>query len=75
MYWSSFYKKPHFFFRVGKDLGLMAENDSGTFSIWDYVVLVSMLIISAAVGVYYRFTGGRQKTTQVSNYIASECHL
>jgi hypothetical protein len=47
----------------------MGENDTGTFSIWDYVVLVAMLLISAGIGVYYRFTGGRQKTTEVSNYV------
>jgi hypothetical protein len=44
----------------------MAENDTATFDSWDYVVLGVMLVISAAIGVYYRFTGGRQKTTQVS---------
>lgn len=35
------------------------------FSIWDYVVLIVMLVISAAIGLYYRFTGGKQKTTKV----------
>jgi hypothetical protein len=44
----------------------MAENDTATFDTWDYVVLGAMLLISAAIGVYYRFSGGRQKTTQVS---------
>jgi hypothetical protein len=44
----------------------MAENDTGTFGAWDYVVLGVMLVISAGIGVYYRFTGGKQKTTQVS---------
>jgi predicted transporter len=44
----------------------MAENDKSTFDAWDYVVLGVMLLISAGIGVYYRFTGGRQKTTQVS---------
>lgn len=38
-----------------------------TFSAWDYVVFVIMLIISASIGVYYRFTGGRQKTVSVSS--------
>jgi hypothetical protein len=52
----------------------MGENDSETFSIWDYVVLVVMLLISASIGVYYRFTGGRQKTTQVSNYLLTPWH-
>jgi sodium-coupled monocarboxylate transporter 8/12 len=44
----------------------MAENDEGIFDTWDYVVLGVMLVISASIGVYYRFTGGKQKTTQVS---------
>lgn len=39
----------------------------GLFTIWDYVVFITMLIISASIGVYYRFTGGKQKTTNVSN--------
>ncbi|XP_015514250.1 putative sodium-dependent multivitamin transporter isoform X1 [Neodiprion lecontei] len=30
----------------------------------DYTVMGVMLIISAGIGIYYRFTGGRQKTTQ-----------
>lgn len=36
------------------------------FGAWDYVVLVVMLLVSAGIGVYYRFTGGKQKTTNVS---------
>jgi hypothetical protein len=44
----------------------MAENDTATFVTWDYVVLGVLLVVSAGIGVYYRFTGGRQKTTQVS---------
>ncbi|XP_031621167.1 putative sodium-dependent multivitamin transporter isoform X5 [Contarinia nasturtii] len=35
-----------------------------SFSIWDYLVLIVMLTISAAIGLYYRFTGGKQKTTK-----------
>ncbi|KAJ3656767.1 hypothetical protein Zmor_015816 [Zophobas morio] len=34
------------------------------FGPWDYVVLVIVLLISASIGVYYRFTGGKQKTMQ-----------
>lgn len=37
-----------------------------SFSAWDYVVFVIMLLISAGIGIYYRFTGGKQKTTAVS---------
>lgn len=31
----------------------------------DYIVFAIMLTISASIGIYYRFTGGKQKTTQV----------
>ncbi|XP_012262785.2 putative sodium-dependent multivitamin transporter [Athalia rosae] len=30
----------------------------------DYVVIGVMLAISASIGIYYRFTGGKQKTTE-----------
>jgi sodium-coupled monocarboxylate transporter 8/12 len=53
----------------------MEGNDIGTFSSWDYVVLVVMLLISAGIGVYYRLTGGRQKTTEVSNYVICKLAL
>lgn len=36
-----------------------------TFGAWDYVVLILMLLISSGIGLYYRFTGGKQKTIQV----------
>lgn len=35
------------------------------FGIVDYIVFGIMLIMSASIGIYYRFTGGKQKTTQV----------
>uniref|UniRef100_A0A6M2DZL7 Putative sodium-dependent multivitamin transporter n=1 Tax=Xenopsylla cheopis TaxID=163159 RepID=A0A6M2DZL7_XENCH len=35
-----------------------------SFGAWDYAVFILMLLISASIGVYYRFTGGRQRTTQ-----------
>lgn len=38
---------------------------SETLQMWDYVVIVLMLIISTSIGFYYRFTGGRQKTSEV----------
>lgn len=31
----------------------------------DYLVIAIVLMISAGIGVYYRFTGGRQKTAEV----------
>lgn len=36
----------------------------GTFDVWDALVLASILIISAMIGIYYRYTGGQQKTTK-----------
>uniref|UniRef100_A0A1I8PQL8 Sodium-dependent multivitamin transporter n=1 Tax=Stomoxys calcitrans TaxID=35570 RepID=A0A1I8PQL8_STOCA len=31
---------------------------------WDYTILAIVLLVSAAIGVYYRLTGGKQKTTR-----------
>ena len=31
----------------------------------DYIILSILLLISASIGVYYRFSGGRQKSTKV----------
>ncbi|BFG04117.1 putative sodium-dependent multivitamin transporter [Drosophila madeirensis] len=36
----------------------------GTFDAWDAAVLISILAISALIGIYYRYTGGKQKTTK-----------
>ncbi|XP_037716265.1 putative sodium-dependent multivitamin transporter [Drosophila subpulchrella] len=36
----------------------------GTFDAWDTAVLIIILVISALIGIYYRFAGGQQKTTQ-----------
>ncbi|XP_041484185.1 sodium-coupled monocarboxylate transporter 1-like [Lytechinus variegatus] len=36
----------------------------GLFQAWDYVILAGMLSVSAGIGVFYAFTGGRQKTTR-----------
>ncbi|XP_045409089.1 sodium-coupled monocarboxylate transporter 1 [Lemur catta] len=36
----------------------------GTFVVWDYVVFAGMLLISAAVGIYYAFAGGGQQTSE-----------
>nr|XP_033806558.1 sodium-coupled monocarboxylate transporter 1-like [Geotrypetes seraphini] len=37
---------------------------TGSFTAWDYVVFAAMLVISAAIGIYYAFAGGGQKTTK-----------
>ncbi|KAM7346481.1 putative sodium-dependent multivitamin transporter [Cochliomyia hominivorax] len=34
------------------------------FGAWDYTILGIVLIISAGIGIYYRLTGGKQKTTK-----------
>ncbi|KAL2775797.1 sodium-coupled monocarboxylate transporter 1 [Daubentonia madagascariensis] len=36
----------------------------GTFVAWDYVVFAGMLLVSAAIGVYYALAGGGQKTSE-----------
>lgn len=33
-----------------------------SFSVWDYLVLGIVLMISAIIGVYYKYSGGKQKT-------------
>ncbi|NWZ50721.1 SC5A8 protein, partial [Haliaeetus albicilla] len=35
-----------------------------SFTVWDYVVFVGMLLVSAAIGVYYAFVGGGQKSSK-----------
>lgn len=35
------------------------------FGAWDYAVMILMLLVSAGIGLYYRLTGGKQKTTKV----------
>jgi len=44
---------------------MTAMEGRATFGLMDYVVFGCMLLISASIGVYYRFTGGRQKTAEV----------
>lgn len=41
--------------------------------VWDYVVLGAVLLISAGIGVYYRFTGGKQKT--VKEYLLADNNM
>uniref|UniRef100_A0A1Y1K0U1 Sodium-dependent multivitamin transporter n=1 Tax=Photinus pyralis TaxID=7054 RepID=A0A1Y1K0U1_PHOPY len=41
--------------------------------VWDYVVLGAVLVISAGIGVYYRFTGGKQKT--VKEYLLADNNM
>ncbi|KAF0877070.1 sodium-coupled monocarboxylate transporter 1 [Crocuta crocuta] len=41
-----------------------ATRGLGTFVVWDYVVFAAMLLISAAIGIYYAFVGGGQQTSK-----------
>jgi hypothetical protein len=38
-------------------------------AVFDYVVLAVALLASAAIGLYYRLTGGKQQTVQVRRAI------
>lgn len=42
----------------------MADQQNGL-DYLDYIILSILLLISASIGVYYRFSGGRQQTTKV----------
>ncbi|XP_057657298.1 putative sodium-dependent multivitamin transporter isoform X2 [Diorhabda carinulata] len=35
-----------------------------SFGVWDYVVIAIVLAISSIIGIYFRCTGGKQKTTK-----------
>ncbi|KAM6153309.1 sodium-coupled monocarboxylate transporter 1 [Erethizon dorsatum] len=36
----------------------------GSFGAWDYLVFAGMLLVSAAIGVYYAYAGGGQQTSK-----------
>ncbi|KAJ8896272.1 hypothetical protein PR048_001616 [Dryococelus australis] len=44
--------------------GRMDPGAEVAFGAWDYVVVTLMMAVSAGIGLYYRCTGGRQKTTE-----------
>ncbi|XP_067628786.1 putative sodium-dependent multivitamin transporter [Eurosta solidaginis] len=41
-----------------------------TFDAWDFAVLITILIMSAMIGIYYRYTGGKQKT--IKEYLLAD---
>ena len=43
--------------------GVPTVPTGSTFTVWDYLVFSITLAISAAIGIYYACTGGKQKTT------------
>lgn len=36
------------------------------FGIVDYIIFAMVLAVSSAIGIYFRLTGGKQKTLKVS---------
>ena len=45
-------------------LETFGEDHLVRFGVWDYFVLAFTLIISSGIGIYYRFTGGKQRTAE-----------
>ncbi|XP_004269526.1 sodium-coupled monocarboxylate transporter 1 isoform X1 [Orcinus orca] len=43
---------------------MVSPRGIGTFVVWDYLVFAGMLLISAAIGIYYAFAGGGQQTSK-----------
>lgn len=39
------------------------------FVAWDYAIMAATMIASVAIGLYFRFSGGKQKTNEVSDLI------
>lgn len=42
----------------------MQSKEDMKFSTVDYIIFALLLVISSAIGFYYAFTGGKQRTTQ-----------
>ncbi|XP_071098413.1 sodium-coupled monocarboxylate transporter 1-like isoform X1 [Haliotis cracherodii] len=42
---------------------MVLEKETNVLGVWDYIVFAAMLLISAAIGIYYALSGGKQKTT------------
>ncbi|XP_053603695.1 putative sodium-dependent multivitamin transporter isoform X2 [Plodia interpunctella] len=34
------------------------------FGVWDYIIMATTMVASTAIGVYFRFSGGKQKTNE-----------
>lgn len=39
--------------------------DRPVFEVWDYVIMGATMVASVAIGLYFRFSGGKQKTNEV----------
>lgn len=38
------------------------------FGVWDYVIMAATMVASIVIGLYFRFSGGKQKTNEVGTY-------
>lgn len=43
--------------------------EQSIFGSWDYIIMAATMIASIAIGLYFRFSGGKQKTNEV-NFIS-----
>lgn len=50
----------------------MGEQDF-LLGLWDYVVISTVLLISSGIGIYFRFTGGKQRT--VGEYLFADNNM
>lgn len=37
-----------------------------SFGIWDWIIMAATMLSSIVIGVYFRFSGGKQKTNEVN---------
>lgn len=44
----------------------MAET---VFGAWDYAIMAATMVLSLVIGLYFRFSGGKQKTNEVCKII------
>lgn len=36
------------------------------FGVWDYAIMAATMVVSIAIGLYFRFSGGKQATNEVN---------
>uniref|UniRef100_T1GTZ6 Uncharacterized protein n=1 Tax=Megaselia scalaris TaxID=36166 RepID=T1GTZ6_MEGSC len=64
---STFYAHEKYIFApVSKKENFQSTKMISVLSVYDYIVLGLVLTISAGIGIYYRITGGKQKTTTIT---------
>lgn len=43
---------------------MAVSGEVATFTVWDYLVIAAVLMVSTCIGIYYALAGGRQRTTK-----------